>query len=203
RVFYDGMPSRIECAAKSGNSGHIQYAHALNLSPTGTSSDVGGTSSSCGKLKPQPQLDSYGFQMQCESDARNVRTRCSTDNTDTTASGVYEIDSKLRDPKVIGSLSLLAMLLREKNLQTYKCALIPNVEQNFMGAKVVTDQMTRRTKSYGLVKFGDEIEQIRVMIEMNRRLCSTTRMRIRPTTTKMLLIDNGIQKIIHKNDARK
>ncbi|GKE74208.1 hypothetical protein Tco_1536249, partial [Tanacetum coccineum] len=44
-----------------------------------TSSDVRGTSSSCGKHKPQPQLDSYGFQMQRASDARNVRTRCSTD----------------------------------------------------------------------------------------------------------------------------
>nr|GEU39078.1 hypothetical protein [Tanacetum cinerariifolium] len=93
-----------------------------------------------------------------------------------TALKVYEIDTKLRHPKVMGSWSLLAMLVREKNLQTYSCALIPNVEQNFMlnwasfgvgykcaydapdftifsvrGAKVVTED-------YGLVKFKDETE---------------------------------------------
>ncbi|GJY22616.1 hypothetical protein Tco_0396274, partial [Tanacetum coccineum] len=46
-----------------------------SAAPKGTSSDVRGTSSSCGKHKPQPQLDSYGFQMQRASDARNVTTR--------------------------------------------------------------------------------------------------------------------------------
>ncbi|GKA43583.1 hypothetical protein Tco_0736307 [Tanacetum coccineum] len=61
--------------------------HTSSAAPKGTSSNVRGTSSSCGKRKPQPQLDSYGFQMQRESDARNVRTRCSTDCTDTMASG--------------------------------------------------------------------------------------------------------------------
>ncbi|GJQ93589.1 WRKY family transcription factor [Tanacetum coccineum] len=43
------------------------------------------------------------------------------------------------------------------------------------------------------VKFGDETKQIHAMNEMNGRLCSTRRMRIRPATTKMLLIDNGDQ----------
>ncbi|GKD23904.1 hypothetical protein Tco_1225607, partial [Tanacetum coccineum] len=38
--------------------------HTRSVAPKGTSSDVHGTSSSCGKRKPQPQLDSFGFQMQ-------------------------------------------------------------------------------------------------------------------------------------------
>ncbi|GJY68809.1 hypothetical protein Tco_0471791 [Tanacetum coccineum] len=101
--------------------------HTSSAAPKGTSSDVRGTSSSCGKRKPHPQLDSYGFQMQRESDARNI--------------SVNSTLPALRD-----------------------------------------------------VNFGDETEQIHAMTEMNGRLCSTRRMRIRLATTKMLLIDNGIRR---------
>ncbi|GJT53724.1 NB-ARC domains-containing protein [Tanacetum coccineum] len=109
------------------NNNHVSQTlktHTSSAAPKGTSSNVRGTSSSCGKRKPQPQLDSYGFQMQRESDARNISV-----NSTLPAS---------RD-----------------------------------------------------VKFGDETKQIHAMNEMNGRLCSTRRMRIRPATTKMLLIDNG------------
>ncbi|GJR95778.1 hypothetical protein Tco_0267952 [Tanacetum coccineum] len=85
----------------------VEVSHTLktqtsSVAPKGTSSDMRGTSSSCRKRKPQPQLDSYGFQMQRESYARNVRTRCSTDCTDTTASGCSISHIKLL---LMGSLS--------------------------------------------------------------------------------------------------
>ncbi|GKD64251.1 hypothetical protein Tco_1306359 [Tanacetum coccineum] len=61
--------------------------------------------------------------------------------------------------------------------------------------------MTRRTKSYGSVKFGDEIEQIRVMTEMNRRLCSTTRMRIKASYYKNVVDRQRYLKVLCGNCA--
>nr|GEW35385.1 hypothetical protein [Tanacetum cinerariifolium] len=77
---------QLNIQEKEGSESDFK-THTSSSAPKGTSSDVRGTSSSCGKCKPQPQLDSYWFQMQHVSDARNGRTRCSTDCTDTTASG--------------------------------------------------------------------------------------------------------------------
>ncbi|GJZ28686.1 hypothetical protein Tco_0573333 [Tanacetum coccineum] len=79
--------------------------HTSSAAPKGTSSDMRGTSSSYRKCKPQPQLDSYRFQIQREFDARNVRTRCSTSCTNTTASGFeYEVastrDSRMKTRRV-------------------------------------------------------------------------------------------------------
>lgn len=45
-------------------------------------------------------------------------------------------------------------------------------------AKVVIDRATGRTKGYGFVKFGDQSEQQRAMIEMNGMYCSSRPMRI-------------------------
>ncbi|VFQ81708.1 unnamed protein product [Cuscuta campestris] len=45
-------------------------------------------------------------------------------------------------------------------------------------AKVVTDRATGCTKGYGFVKFGDQSEQQRAMIEMNGMYCSSRPMRI-------------------------
>jgi len=52
------------------------------------------------------------------------------------------------------------------------------------GAKVVTDRMTGRSKGYGFVRFGDESEQLRAMVEMNGVLCSTRPMRVGAAATK-------------------
>ncbi|XP_050216294.1 polyadenylate-binding protein RBP45C [Mercurialis annua] len=59
-------------------------------------------------------------------------------------------------------------------------AVYPSVK----GAKVVTDRLTGRTKGYGFVRFGDENEQRRAMVEMNGQYCSTRAMRIGPAATK-------------------
>ncbi|KAK4491721.1 hypothetical protein RD792_002490, partial [Penstemon davidsonii] len=58
------------------------------------------------------------------------------------------------------------------------------VYSSVKGAKVVTDRTTGRSKGYGFVKFGDEIEQQRAMTEMNGVLCSTRPMRIGPAANK-------------------
>lgn len=52
------------------------------------------------------------------------------------------------------------------------------------GAKVVTDRITGRSKGYGFVRFGDENEQRRAMVEMNGQYCSSRPMRIGPAATK-------------------
>ncbi|KAL6562236.1 hypothetical protein OROGR_003243 [Orobanche gracilis] len=52
------------------------------------------------------------------------------------------------------------------------------------GAKVVADRITGRTKGYGFVRFSDESEQVRAMIEMNGKFCSTRPMRIGPAANK-------------------
>jgi len=52
------------------------------------------------------------------------------------------------------------------------------------GAKVVTDPSTGRSKGYGFVKFGDEMERNRAMTEMNGVYCSTRPMRISAATPK-------------------
>ncbi|PIM97106.1 Apoptosis-promoting RNA-binding protein TIA-1/TIAR (RRM superfamily) [Handroanthus impetiginosus] len=52
------------------------------------------------------------------------------------------------------------------------------------GAKVVTDPNTGRSKGYGFVKFADETERNRAMVEMNGVYCSTRPMRISAATPK-------------------
>ncbi|GJT23440.1 zinc finger MYM-type protein 1-like protein, partial [Tanacetum coccineum] len=51
-------------------------------------------------------------------------------------------------------------------------------------AKVVTDRLTRHTKGYDFVMFGDESEKIRAITKMNGILCSTRSMRIGPAANK-------------------
>ncbi|WCJ17631.1 RNA-binding protein 47B [Euphorbia peplus] len=52
------------------------------------------------------------------------------------------------------------------------------------GAKVVTDLNTGRSKGYGFVRFGDENERSRAMVEMNGVYCSSRPMRIGVATPK-------------------
>ncbi|XP_057777525.1 polyadenylate-binding protein RBP47B'-like isoform X1 [Salvia miltiorrhiza] len=52
------------------------------------------------------------------------------------------------------------------------------------GAKVVTDPNTGRSKGYGFVKFADEAERNRAMVEMNGLYCSTRPMRISAAAPK-------------------
>lgn len=51
-------------------------------------------------------------------------------------------------------------------------------------AKVVTDASTGRSKGYGFVKFGDEMERNRAMTEMNGQYCLSRPMRISTATPK-------------------
>ncbi|KAJ7551474.1 hypothetical protein O6H91_06G016800 [Diphasiastrum complanatum] len=55
------------------------------------------------------------------------------------------------------------------------------------GAKVVIDALTGRTKGYGFVRFGDELERTRAMTEMNGVYCSSRPMRISTATPKKFL----------------
>lgn len=55
------------------------------------------------------------------------------------------------------------------------------------GAKVVTDANTGRSKGYGFVRFGDEMERNRAMSEMNGIYCSSRPMRISAATPKKSL----------------
>ncbi|CAI0557226.1 unnamed protein product [Linum tenue] len=52
------------------------------------------------------------------------------------------------------------------------------------GAKVVIDSNTGRSKGYGFVRFGDESERSRAMVEMNGVYCSSRPMRIGVATPK-------------------
>uniref|UniRef100_A0A6N2KGD2 RRM domain-containing protein n=1 Tax=Salix viminalis TaxID=40686 RepID=A0A6N2KGD2_SALVM len=52
------------------------------------------------------------------------------------------------------------------------------------GAKVVIDSNTGRSKGYGFVRFGDEIEKTRALMEMNGAYCSSRPMRIGAATPK-------------------
>lgn len=56
--------------------------------------------------------------------------------------------------------------------------------QSVKGAKVVTDLNTGRSKGYGFVRFGDENERSRAMVEMNGVYCSSRPMRIGVATPK-------------------
>ncbi|CAM6085450.1 unnamed protein product [Calypogeia fissa] len=55
------------------------------------------------------------------------------------------------------------------------------------GAKVVTDANTGRSKGYGFVRFGDEMERNLAMTEMNGIYCSSRPMRISAATPKKSL----------------
>jgi len=55
------------------------------------------------------------------------------------------------------------------------------------GAKVVTDANTGRSKGYGFVRFGEELERNRAMNEMNGVYCSSRPMRISAATPKKAL----------------
>ncbi|XP_021594346.1 polyadenylate-binding protein RBP45C isoform X1 [Manihot esculenta] len=59
-----------------------------------------------------------------------------------------------------------------------------SVYSSVKGAKVVTDRVTGRPKGYGFVRFGDENEQRRAMVEMNGQYCSSRPMRIGSAATK-------------------
>ncbi|KAF9684285.1 hypothetical protein SADUNF_Sadunf04G0102100 [Salix dunnii] len=52
------------------------------------------------------------------------------------------------------------------------------------GAKVVIDSNTGRSKGYGFVRFGDENEKTRALMEMNGAYCSSRPMRIGAATPK-------------------
>ncbi|CAI0447080.1 unnamed protein product, partial [Linum tenue] len=52
------------------------------------------------------------------------------------------------------------------------------------GAKVVIDSNTGRSKGYGFVRFGDDSERSRAMVEMNGVYCSSRPMRIGVATPK-------------------
>eukprot|EP00252_Welwitschia_mirabilis_P008616 TRINITY_DN2059_c0_g1_i3.p1 TRINITY_DN2059_c0_g1~~TRINITY_DN2059_c0_g1_i3.p1 ORF type:complete len:315 (+),score=60.53 TRINITY_DN2059_c0_g1_i3:412-1356(+) len=58
---------------------------------------------------------------------------------------------------------------------------------SFKGAKVVIDANTGRSKGYGFVRFGDEAEKNRAMVEMNGAYCSSRPMRINEATPKKSL----------------
>ena len=51
-------------------------------------------------------------------------------------------------------------------------------------AKVIIDNITRRSKGYGFVRFGNEKEKARAIIVMNGMLCSSRPMRVEPVTSK-------------------
>ncbi|KAJ1921151.1 hypothetical protein H4219_000749 [Mycoemilia scoparia] len=51
-------------------------------------------------------------------------------------------------------------------------------------AKVVTDALTSLSRGYGFVRFGDEVEQQRAIIEMQGRYCGSRPMRISLATPK-------------------
>ncbi|KAJ7260522.1 hypothetical protein O6H91_17G006500 [Diphasiastrum complanatum] len=64
------------------------------------------------------------------------------------------------------------------------------------GAKVVTDVNTGRSKGYGFVRFGDELERTRAMTEMNGVYCSSRPMRISVATPKKSVVP--IQQVVPK-----
>ena len=51
-------------------------------------------------------------------------------------------------------------------------------------AKVIIDNITRRSKGYGFVRFGNEKEKARAIIVMNGMLCSSRPMLVEPVTKK-------------------
>nr|VDD32090.1 unnamed protein product [Brassica oleracea] len=59
-----------------------------------------------------------------------------------------------------------------------------SVYASVKGAKVMMDRSTGRTKGYGFVRFGDESEQMRAMVEMNGQYCSSRPMRLGPAANK-------------------
>ncbi|CAN1307347.1 Polyadenylate-binding protein RBP47 [Linum perenne] len=74
----------------------------------------------------------------------------------------------------------LAADVTDSMLQETFAGKYPSVK----GAKVVIDSNTGRTKGYGFVRFGDENERSRAMVEMNGVYCSTRPMRIGVATPK-------------------
>lgn len=59
--------------------------------------------------------------------------------------------------------------------------------QSVKAAKVVIDAVTGRSKGYGFVRFGDENDKNRAMMEMNGVYCSSRAMRINEATPKKSL----------------
>ncbi|CAI9105534.1 OLC1v1004473C1 [Oldenlandia corymbosa var. corymbosa] len=76
--------------------------------------------------------------------------------------------------------------------------LYPSVK----GANVVFDKITGRSKGYGFVKFGDESEQNRALVEMNGVLCSTRPMRIGPATNKKAVAVHPYQQQQHQKSPQ-
>ncbi|ESQ47987.1 hypothetical protein EUTSA_v10020763mg [Eutrema salsugineum] len=77
----------------------------------------------------------------------------------------------------VGDLSpdVTDTLLQELFVEKY-----PSVKS----AKVVIDSNTGRSKGYGFVRFGDENERSRALIEMNGAFCSNRQMRVGIATPK-------------------
>ena len=74
----------------------------------------------------------------------------------------------------------LAADVTDSMLQETFAGKYPSVK----GAKVVIDSNTGRSKGYGFVRFGDENEKTRAMMEMNGAFCSSRPMRIGVATPK-------------------
>uniref|UniRef100_A0A2P2LNC1 RNA-binding protein 47 n=1 Tax=Rhizophora mucronata TaxID=61149 RepID=A0A2P2LNC1_RHIMU len=74
----------------------------------------------------------------------------------------------------------LAADVTDAMLQETFASKYPSVK----GAKVVTDSSTGRSKGYGFVRFSDENERSRAMVEMNGVYCSSRPMRISVATPK-------------------
>ena len=53
------------------------------------------------------------------------------------------------------------------------------------GAKIVLDPLTQLSKGYGFVRFADEVEQQRAMVEMNNFVLGSSRIRCAPAQVKL------------------
>ncbi|KAJ7570721.1 hypothetical protein O6H91_01G132900 [Diphasiastrum complanatum] len=90
-------------------------------------------------------------------------------------------------PETVGEHSIfvgdLAPDVTDYVLQETFRSRYPSVQS----AKVVIDTLTGGSKGYGFVRFGDELERIRAMTEMNGVYCSSRPMRISTATPRKSL----------------
>ncbi|XP_022858521.1 polyadenylate-binding protein RBP47-like [Olea europaea var. sylvestris] len=139
--------------------------------------------------KHNGQLDRYGFvEFSSHAAAEKVLrgySDCLMPNTDQTfrlnwtafSSGDRRTDGGSDLSIFVGDLDseVTDALLHETFASKY-----PSVK----GAKVVVDSNTDRSKCYGFVRFGDENERSRAMMEMNGVYCTSRPMRISIATPK-------------------
>ncbi|KAM3241630.1 hypothetical protein ACQJBY_054465 [Aegilops geniculata] len=69
--------------------------------------------------------------------------------------------------------------------------LFANKYRSVKGAKVIIDANTGRSRGYGFVRFGDDIDRTHAMTEMNGVYCSTRPIRIGPATPRRTSGDSG------------